>query len=251
MANATQEAPLTKKEVTIGTQKVIEGSNEHKALTQEFDANKKYVYQLAVENMESEKPVIDARTNRPLPHKPFRPFQNLIMTSQIVWKNGRVGIRYYDGCESIFVSDQPKEKDIVDDLIQRTRKRNFLNGKMVVEGYEKMLLLYLSICSWSTESIFRTSTANGIFTPVNADKIASAESDRLDKVELAMKYAKEASLTKMLIHSAFLGIPTVDYDSGNDRIGVYENGQWSYGNLSTTTSTSSSTTTTSTSTTTK
>ncbi|WP_205105344.1 hypothetical protein, partial [Sutterella massiliensis] len=86
----------------------------------------------------------------------FKPLQNLVMTSQIVWNNGRVGIRYYDGCESIFVSQQPKEKDVIDQLIQTTRKRNFLNGKMIVEGYEKQLLLYLSICSWNSDSMFRT-----------------------------------------------------------------------------------------------
>jgi hypothetical protein len=137
------------------------------------------------------------------------------MTSQIVWNGGRIGIRYYDGCTSIFISDQPKEKDVIDQLIVTTRRRNFLNGKMVIDGYEKMLLLYLNICSWNTESLFRTSTANGIFTPQNADKIATVESDRLDMIEKAMGYAREASLTKMLIHSAYLGIPTEDYDSGN------------------------------------
>lgn len=220
MANATtMEAPLLKKEkefVDVNGVKVIKDSNEHRALLQEFDPLKKYVFHLATENMESEKPVIDARTNRPLPHKKFKPFQNLIMTSQIVWNNGRVGIRYYDGCESIFVSQQPKEKDIVDDLIQRTRRRNFLEGKLVVEGYEKMLLLYLSLCSWNSDSLFKTTTSTAIFTPQNSEKVATAESDRLDMIETAMGYAREASLSKMLIHAAFLGIPTTDYDSGNE-----------------------------------
>lgn len=127
MANALKEAPL-KKELEIfeiGGQKLVKDSNEYRALTQEFDPQKKYVFQLAAENMVTEKPVIDARTNRPLPHKKYKPYQNLIMTSQIVWKNGRVGIRYYDGCESIFVSEQPKEKDVIDQLIQQTRRRNF------------------------------------------------------------------------------------------------------------------------------
>ena len=218
MANALKEAPLKKEQefVEIGGQKLVKDSNEYRALTQEFDPQKKYVFQLAAENMVTEKPVIDARTNRPLPHKKYKPYQNLIMTSQIVWKNGRVGIRYYDGCESIFVSDQPKEKDVIDQLIQQTRRRNFLDGKLVIEGYEKMLLLYLNICSWNTDSIFRTSTANGIFTPQNADKIATVESERLDMIEEAMGYARKASTQKMLIHSAYLGIPTTDYDSGND-----------------------------------
>ncbi len=219
MANApVMDAPLKKEKdfVEISGLKVIKDSNEHRALLQEFDPLKKYVFQLAAENMHTEKPVIDAKTQRPLPHKRFKPFQNLIMTSQIVWNNGRIGIRYYDGCESIFVSQQPKEKDIVDQLIQSTRRRNFLDGKMVIEGYEKMLLLYLNICSWNSESLFKTTTSSAIFTPQNSDKIATAESDKLDLIEEAMRYAREAPLNKMLIHSAFLGIPTKDYDSDND-----------------------------------
>ena len=217
MANA-QVAPLKKEKkfLDINGQQVEENSKEHHALIQEFDVNKKYVYQLAAENLETEKPVIDARTNRPLPHKPFKPYQNLIMTSQIVWKGGRVGIRYYDGCTSIFVSEQPKEKDVIEQLNQQTRRRNFLDGKLVVEGYERMLLLYLSLCSWNTDSEFRTSTANGIFTPQNPDKKATYEAEKLDLIEEAMKLAREASPTKMKIHSAYLGIPSVHYDSGNE-----------------------------------
>ena len=94
MANAVETAPLKKIEFVEEFEglKVKKDSNEHRALMQEFDATKKYVFQLAVENMENEKPVIDARTNRPLPHKKFKPLQNLVMTSQIVWNNGRVGI---------------------------------------------------------------------------------------------------------------------------------------------------------------
>ena len=219
MANAqVLDAPLKKDEFVkeFAGLKIKPNSNEHRALTHEFDPLKKYVFQLAAENMELDKPVVDARTQRALPHKPFKPFQNLIMTSQIVWNNGRVGIRYYDGCESIFVSEQPKEKDVIDQLIQQTRRRNFLEGKMIIEGYEKMLLLYLSICSWNSESLFKTSTSTAIFTPQNSEKIATVESERLDMIEEAMKYAREATPTKMLIHSAYLGIATTDYDSGNE-----------------------------------
>ena len=219
MANATVlEAPLKKEQefVEVNGQKVKKDSNEHRALLQEFDPLKKYVYQLAAENLELDKPVIDARTNRPLPHKPFKPYQNLVMTSQIVWNNGRVGIRYYDGCESIFVSQQPEEKDVIDQLIQTTRKRSFLNGKMIVDGYEKMLLLYLSICSWNSDSMFRTTTSTPIFTPQNAEKMATVEGDRLDKIEEAMKLAREATEVKMRIHAAYLGIAMEDYDSGNE-----------------------------------
>lgn len=217
MANApVMEAPLKKDFIEVDGLKVIKDSKEHLALMQEFDPNKRYVYQLAAENMNTEKPVIDAKTQKPLPHKKFKPYQNLIMTSQIVWNNGRIGIRYYDGCESIFVSQQPKEKDVIDQLIQSTRRRAFLDGKLVVDGYERMLLLFLSICSWNTDSQFKTTTSTAIFTPQNSDRVASYEAEKLDKIEEAMMLAKEAPLKKMLIHSNYLGIPSKDYDSGNE-----------------------------------
>lgn len=219
MANATvMGAPLKKDKefIEVNGLKVIKDSNEHRALLHEFDPTKKYVFQLAAENMHTEKPVVDAKTQRPLPHKRFKPYQNLIMTSQIVWNNGRIGIRYYDGCESIFVSQQPKEKDVIDQLIQSTRRRHFDNGILVVDGYEKMLLLYLSICSWNSESLFKTTSSSAIFTPKNSEKAASVEADKLDKIEEAMRFAREATLQKMLIHSSFLGIPHKDYDSGNE-----------------------------------
>ncbi len=206
MANAVLTAPL-KKEL---------GANEKAALAQEFDVTKKYVYQLAAENMEPERPVINMRTQRPEPHKKFKPSQNLVLSSQIVWNGSRTNIRYYDGCESIFVSEQPKEKDVIDQLCQQTKRRNFLEGKLIVDGYDKMLLLYLNICSWNCESPFRTSTANQIFIPMNQEKIATVEAVKLDQIEEALKYAREASVTKMMIHASFLGIPTTDYDSGNE-----------------------------------
>lgn len=219
MADAlVKDAPFKKPEFLeeYGGLKVKKDSKEHKALTQEFDPLKKYVFQLAAENLPTEKPVVDARTNRALPHQLFKPSQNLIMTSQIIWNNGRIGIRYYDGCESIFVADQPKEKDVIDQYIQQTRRRFFLKGKLVVEGYEKMLLLYLSMCSWNGESEFRTTTSTPIFIPANADKRATAESQRIDLIEEALRYAREATAIKMKIHSAYLGIPDTDYDSGNE-----------------------------------
>lgn len=209
MANALKEkvAPLTKE---------TKWAKEEAALEKEYDRDKKYVYQLASENMDSVKPVSDALTGRILPHKKFKPFQNLVMSSQIVWKGSRTNIRYYDGCDSIFVSEQPKDKEVIDQLIKQTKRRDFLEGSLIVEGYDTMLLRYLDICSWNVESTFRTNSANGIFLPMNPDKKATAETAKMDSIEEALKLAKEASEVKMLIHSAFLGIPHIDYVSGNE-----------------------------------
>jgi len=219
MANALAKAPSIKnvKEfIEVDGIKVIEGSTEHSYLIQEYDPKKRYVFELAAKNLDLGLPVINMRTNRAEPHKEYKPFQNLVFTSQIVWNNGRVGIRYYDGCESIFISQQPKEKDVIDQLIKQTRRRNFIDGKLVVDGYERMLLMYLNLCSWNADSPFRTQTANEIFIPKNADKIATEETKRMDTIEEALQLAKDATDTKMYIHADYLGIPLKDYDSQND-----------------------------------
>lgn len=214
MADASTEAPL--KQVGRPKKEKEGPTNEELALAQEFDASKKYMFELAEQNLERELPVIDMITKRPAPHKKFKPFQNIVFTSQIVWNGQRRMIRYYDGCSSIFVDEQPKDKDTIDQFIKQTAQRNFLEGKFGANGDERMLLLYLNICSWNGDSLFRTRTANTIFIPVNADKRATAESLKLDQTETALEYAKTASLTKMMIHAEYLNIPVEDYDSGNE-----------------------------------
>jgi len=205
MAQAENTAPLKKI-----------GKLEKQFLEMKFDTEKKYLFELCERNIERENPVYNVSVKRTEPHKQFKPQQNLVFTSQIVWNGSRTNIRYYDGCESIFTSDQPKEKDVVEQLQRQTKPRNFINGILAIDGYDTMLLLYLHVCSWNAESPFRTNSANMVFIPLNADKIATEESDKLDKQELALKYAKEATHTKMLIHAGFLGIPSIDYLSGND-----------------------------------
>jgi len=212
MANAQtlapESAPLKKKD----------GPKEIAALAQEFDPNKKYMFQLATELPPREIPVYEVREAKayPAPHQKFQRFRNMVFTSQIIWNGQRRMLRYYDGCDSIFVDEQPKERESIEDFIKHTQPRNFIQGKFGCNGDERMLLLYLFICSWNVESEFRTRTANGIFRPMNADKIAMLETSKLDQIELALKYAKEATETKMLIHANFLGIATTDWESGND-----------------------------------
>lgn len=205
MAEAITVAPLKKM-----------GDKEQATLDMEFDVDKRYMFELAERSLEREKPVINMRTQRAEPHKPFKPYQNLVFTSQIVWNKSRTNIRYYDGCESIFTSEQPKEKDVIDQLIRQTRQRPFINGKLGITGDEKMLLLYLFLCSWNAESPFRTKTAYMVFVPVNADKVANEKKNRIDNIQKALELANSASEEKMLIHVNYLGIATEDFDSGNE-----------------------------------
>lgn len=205
MAEA-KPAPLKKEVLSI----------EDEFLAQEFNTNIKYMFQLAVENPDRENVVWDMRINRPAPKQKFKPYQNIVLTSQIVWKGRRRNLRYYDGCDSIFQDEQPKEKETVDQLIAGTRRRHFENGKFGAFGDERMLLLYLIACSWNGESPFKTRTSDTVFIPVDQNKAASIKSDRLDRIEQAIMLAKNADDKKMLIHANYLGIPTTDWDSGNE-----------------------------------
>lgn len=221
MANAaTTAAPRTKEiEISFGasTEKVKEGSKEHSFLTQEFDPLKKYMFELAVKNQERELPImiIEGQRSRPMKHQDFNAYRNLTYTSQIVWNGQRRIVRYYDGCDTIFADKQPKEKEAIDVYINQTKRRAFLEGKFGCFGDEKMLLMYIMICSWNTESEFRTRTANSVFVPSNADRKVLAIEGKLDLIEEAMRSAREATDQKMMIHSAYLNLPTEDYDSGN------------------------------------
>lgn len=221
MADALQNAPLKEEEVLTDGERILKTNfpNQYQLekLFGQFDTEKKYMFELVNKNPEREHPVIDMISKRPAPHQEFKPYQNIILTSQIIWNGGRVVIRYYDGCESIFVSEQPKDKDAIDQYISQTKKRFFEKGKFGCYGDEKNLLLFLNACSWNADSQFKTKTSNQVFVSVNPDKKAQAESNRLDLAEDALKLAREASETKMKVHGDYLGIPMVDYDSGNER----------------------------------
>lgn len=183
-----------------------------------FDAKKKYMFELAEQNIPREMPIMIVQNNKssPEPHRKFKPYCNLVFTSQIVWKGERRNLRYYDGCTSIFQDEQSKDKDLISDLIKRTKRRNFLEGKLGVYGDERMLLLYLTICSWNVESEFRTRTATEVFRPSNPDRMATEGSAKMDAIEKALGLAREATEVKMKMHAAYLGIPEIDYESGNE-----------------------------------
>jgi hypothetical protein len=220
MANAdVKSAPSITSEVKwveVEGEKVIEGSKEHKVLSQEFDPEKRYVFELANKNPPRALPVMNFRTNKAVDDQPFNPLRNVVFTSQIVWNGRRRIVRFYDGCETIFFDRQPKEKEVIDMLIKQTQRREFVYGKFSCYGFDRMLLLYLSVCSWNSGSPFRTPRANAVFVSVNNEEKALSELEKLDQSETALAAAKTAKYQKMKIHGAYLGIPLVDYDSGNE-----------------------------------
>lgn len=214
MANASiKEAP----EKTKGAETKEKAlSKEELFLAQLFDTEKKYMFELADENLPRQLPVVDMHTKRAAPHIRFKPYQNIVMTSQIIWKGQRRGVRYYDGCDSIFIDEQPKEKEVIDQYIRQTTRRQFIDGKFGCYGDERMLLLFLYISSFNAESEFRTRSADIVYKPVNSDKRATAEAEKLDLTEQALELAKKAIMSRIMIHADYLGIPLKDFDSDND-----------------------------------
>lgn len=213
MANAKKIAPL--EDGGVMTEEKAP-TKEELFLAQKFDPEKKYMFELAEENLERELPIINMITKRPEPHKKFKPFQNICFSSQIIWNGQRRMVRYYDGCSTIFVDEQPDDKDTIKEFIEQTQRRNFIDGKFGVRGDERMLLLYLFICSWNVESEFRTKSATHVFKSVDSIKIATKESLKLDETEKALELAKTATINKMMMHAEYLEIPLEDYDSGNE-----------------------------------
>lgn len=191
---------------------------EYAAINREFDPERKYMFQLAKENPEPELPSYFIQKNKSyaMPYPKFKPFVNMVYTSQIVWKGQRRILRYYDGCTSIFADEQPKDRETIQAYITGTKRRNFVHGKFGVNGDERMLLLYMYICSWNSLSEFRTKTASEVFKPVDDEKEIALEINELDQVEHAMQLAKEASENKMLMHAKYLDLDMVDRDSQND-----------------------------------
>lgn len=214
MTSAT-EAPILKNKGTA-KQNQSQWQAEDDFLAQEFDPFIKYMFELAEQTLPREHPVIDFHTKRPLPHQPFIPKKNLVLTSHIIWKGQRRGIRYYDGCMSIFIDEQPKEKETIDQFIAQTQTRWFIDGKLGIYGDERMLLLFVLASSFNAMSPFRTRTSNEVYIPCDTGKKAAAEAQKLDLTEQAMELAKNAPYAKILVHADFLGIPLKDLDSMND-----------------------------------
>src|ERR1700749_1080201 len=77
-------------------------------LKTKFDAKKKYMFELAVENDPRELPIMVVQNNKATldPHRKFKPYVNIVYTSQVVWNGERRNLRYYDGCTSIFADEQ-------------------------------------------------------------------------------------------------------------------------------------------------
>lgn len=191
----------------------------------QIDLDRKYVYRLLGANMEREAPVYEIEKGRQYLFKgsKFKPFQNLLMLSSIVWDGkkekpwgwgdhqpGRRRIRYYDGCTTLYVDLHPRDKETYDGLILSTRPRYFNNGELEVMGYDNMLKLYIDYCSYNRHSPYRVPQVDVIFEELDPHKELLGEAAQMDALEKALLWAREASVNKMKMHINYLGVSPVD-----------------------------------------
>lgn len=191
------------------------------------DINTKYVYVLAEKN-EKRGRVYD-EMGMPRGENDYKPRRNLLLKSSINWlggkdpfsgkdrRPGRHLIRYYDGCTTLFIDDQPKDKETIDQLVTNTREMSFLHGYISIYGYETLLKQYMDWCSYNGDSPYKIPTTETIFILLDSEKASKVEAEQLDLAEQAMKLAKEAKKAKMMIHAQYLGVPFLDEKTGNDR----------------------------------
>lgn len=183
--------------------------------------NRKYVYVLTQKNEQRGRVFTEEGT--PIKDQEYPPRRNLLLRSSIIWpggndpftegkvrKQGKYLINFYDGCSTLFVDDQPKEKETLEQLKNSTRKLFFINGYLDIYGYDTMLKAYVDMASWNGESPFRIETAPAVYQMLDIEKSLLEEGDKLDRMEEALGYAKTAKEKQMRIHAKFLNIADVD-----------------------------------------
>ena len=188
------------------------------------DINTKYAYVLAQEN-EPRGRVYD-ETGAPRGEVKYKPYMNALLRSSINWDGtadpysgkprsaGRHLIRYYDGCTTLFMDDQPKDKETIEQLIQGTRDVVFAHGYYFVYGYDSMLKTYLDWASYNENSEYRIPTVPVKWKMVDTEKNSENDSLLLELEDKARDLAKSATYKKMLMHGRYLGIQQVDDITG-------------------------------------
>lgn len=185
------------------------------------DLNTRYAYVLAQKN-EPRGRVYDEFGNK-RDEIEYKPSVNVLMRGSIIWKGekdpfsskerkaGKYQIRYYDGCTTLFVDDQPREKDTLDQLIASSREVTINHGYLFVYGYDTMLKTYLDWVSYNDNSPYKIPNSVSIFKNVNTEKQAEVEAELLEQEDKARDLAKNADIKKMKIHAKYLGIAMVDH----------------------------------------
>lgn len=200
---------------------------ELKEVKLDIDVEAKYTYVMAFKN-EARGRVFD-ENGKPRPDVEYPSRRNILLRSSIVWPEntkdpfnpdkkrdaGRHLIRYYDGCTTLFVDDQPKDKETIEQLTRSTRDLFLINGYIEVYGYDRMLKIFMDWSSWNEASPFRVRNIDPVFRMLDPEKSRREEAATIDEVEKALELAKKADAKKMIIHAKFLNVPMVDFVTGS------------------------------------
>lgn len=185
-----------------------------------IDDQGKIVYVLCTKN-EARGRVYDV-DGRPLKDPEYPRGRNLLLRSSVNWKGekdpftgkdrpkGRYLIRYYDGCTSLFIDDQPKDPTIMEPLVAGTRKLSFEYGYLSIDEFDTMLKTYCDWASWNEGSPYKNRRVDSIFKLLDTETMRREESIKVDKIEEALALAKKAPVKHMRVHARYLEISEID-----------------------------------------
>lgn len=178
------------------------------------------VYVLCMKN-EIRGRVYDADGN-PIKEPEYQKRKNLLLRSSMNWpggidpftgkerRKGRYLIRYYDGCTTLFIDDQPKDPTIIEPLVAGTKELFFNYGYLSIDEYDTMLKTYCDWASWNEGSPYRNNRVNAIFKLLDTEELRREEAANMDKVEEALLLAKKATVKHMRVHARYLEISDID-----------------------------------------
>lgn len=196
-------------------------------LLDEVDASIKYAYVLI--NKNPRRGGVFDENGQPVKEQEFKTGLNILFESSIIWpggidpfttdENGKNGktrpqgkyfIRYYDGCSTLFKDNQPTDKNTIDALVQGTVARNFNHGYFFVDGFDKMMKIFMDWTSLNESSPYRNPNIFPSFKSVLAEKNLLSEGELLELEDKASNLAKTAPKAKMISHANFLEIALAD-----------------------------------------
>jgi len=195
------------------------------------DTSVKYAYVLL--NNNPRRGGVYDENGRPMREQEFKTSLNILFESSINWpggidpftvdENGKNGknrpagkyfIRFYDGCTTLFKDNQPQDKASIEALQSGTVARYFNYGYFFVEGFDKMLKLFMDWTSLNEYSPYRNKQIFPRWKSVLPEKQLMNEGELLDLEDKATELAKSAKVEKMMSHAAYLDIPLTDSITG-------------------------------------
>jgi len=201
------------------------------SLVGEIDSSVKYAYVLISTN--PRRGGVYDENGAPVREQEYKTNLNILFKSSIIWPggidpftvdaNGNNGkqrnagkyfISYYDGCTTLFEDSQPQDKPTIDALKLATESKYFNHGSFFVEGYDRMLKLFMDWTSLNESSPYRNPASFPKFKSVLPGKELTNEGERMDMEDQATEIAKTAPIAKMISHANYLEIAMEDSITG-------------------------------------